>query len=234
MNNKSHNDLCAFTANHFIKSNKIVLYNYQSYASFEFPDVLAFGNNISTLYEIKTSHSDFLADSKKEVRKKWKPKNYLDEKFIYQYRMINDKCPKNNTIISINSCKKCNFCQGVNTKQIYNEENIVKELKEIKCTFDGKAKIEWINKNPELYYIEYPHLGNYRYYVCEKNIIMPEEIQEGWGLYWIINNKFYEKKESKKWKVNLFEERNILIHSFRKWVSGDKSNILINSYNGII
>jgi hypothetical protein len=64
-----HYDLCKQTAEWAIKKNHLCVYEYQSYASYEFPDVLAWDSNgKSRLYEIKVSRGDFLGDMKKECR----------------------------------------------------------------------------------------------------------------------------------------------------------------------
>lgn len=47
------------------------MYEYQSYSTGEFPDVLIYKNSITTLFEIKVSRSDFLNDSRKDSRKKY-------------------------------------------------------------------------------------------------------------------------------------------------------------------
>lgn len=84
---------------------------------------------------------------------------------------------------------------------------------------------------PELYYIEAPHLGQRRYYVCPKGLIQPEEIPEGWGLYWFSGSRFSKKLDSKKWRNNVHVEKSLLTHAFRKYVSGHTSNILVKEYN---
>ena len=42
-----------------------------------------------------------------------------------------------------------------------------------------------------------PHFGDYRFYVCAGDFIKPEELPEGWGLYYFKNNKFYKQSDSK-------------------------------------
>lgn len=66
------------------------------------------------------------------------------------------------------------------------------------------------------FYREYPHLGRYRYYVCETGLISPDEIDSGFGLFWVKNNRFSLKKESEKFRNNLFLENQLLIHALRK------------------
>lgn len=77
-NNNQHYELCELTAKKISKRNKIVVYEYQSFASWEYPDVLCYGNT-TTLFEIKTSYSDFKADLKKDSRKKYRIKYSIFE-----------------------------------------------------------------------------------------------------------------------------------------------------------
>jgi hypothetical protein len=67
----THADLCIATATRFVKDGRLALYEYKSTASAEEPDVLVFNTNGTVLYEIKMSRADFLADRKKECRKKY-------------------------------------------------------------------------------------------------------------------------------------------------------------------
>jgi hypothetical protein len=71
MSDKSnHHELCLAVAKRY---NKIfALYEYNSYASAEKPDVLVFDYSKTFLFEIKTSLPDFLADKKKDCRKKYR------------------------------------------------------------------------------------------------------------------------------------------------------------------
>ncbi len=66
----THRELCLAAAKRF--NDKFALYEYKSTASNEEPDVLVFGFAGTTLFEIKTSLSDFNADQKKESRKKYR------------------------------------------------------------------------------------------------------------------------------------------------------------------
>lgn len=66
----NHFDLCKKTAEWAIKYNHVVLFDYQSYSTGEFPDCLAFDGAFSSLYEIKVSRADFLGDAKKECRQR--------------------------------------------------------------------------------------------------------------------------------------------------------------------
>ncbi|GHT87223.1 hypothetical protein FACS1894137_14120 [Spirochaetia bacterium] len=65
----THSELCLKTAQRFAE--KVALYEYKSYVSQEEPDVLAYGFNGTTLFEIKMSLSDFNADKYKDCRVKY-------------------------------------------------------------------------------------------------------------------------------------------------------------------
>lgn len=66
----THYDLCKLTAEWALKKfGKVVLYEYQSYATGEFPDVLCFGDS-TTLFEIKVDYQDFKRDPLKDCRVK--------------------------------------------------------------------------------------------------------------------------------------------------------------------
>lgn len=169
----SHYDLCKITAQRFLKESDIVLFEYQSFATGEFPDVLCFKNAFTKLFEIKVSRSDFLADAIKDSRRKWKPKVGL---------------------------------------------------------YGNAGSLDLIAKAPELYYIEAPHLGLQRYYVCPSGIIKPDEVPDAWGLYWYSGGRFYQKKKSGKFRRNIHEEISILSHAFRKYHNGNGDNILVKDY----
>jgi uncharacterized protein YktA (UPF0223 family) len=65
----SHYDLCKLTAKWTIKNRAdVALFDYQSWATNEFPDCLSFSGFHTWLYEIKVSREDFLKDKKKEAR----------------------------------------------------------------------------------------------------------------------------------------------------------------------
>lgn len=227
----NHKELCLMAAKRFLKDGIIALYEYQSYATSEFPDVLIVGNGWTTLYEIKTSRSDFLADASKVARKKWRSKGYVEIGNYKRVRECGNFCPlPKHDIINLSECKKCDYFDR-KTKH-YNKQ--YQEVEAVLCTYDGGAIAKWIAENPELYYIEKPHLGDHRYFVCEGEIIKPDEVPEGWGLYWVKGGKFYLKRESNKWRPNVLEERNIVTHAFRRYASGDSTGILVNSYSETI
>lgn len=179
----THYELCEKTAKRFLKESEVILYEYQSFVSGEFPDVLTFKGGNTTLYEIKINRSDFLADSKKDCRIKYRPK-------VGWFRHI----------------KK------------------------------DKSYLKLESENPELFYIEAPHLGKQRYYVCPKGLIQIEEVPEGWGVYWYSNGRFYKKKESKYFRRDIHTELSLLSHAFRKYYNNSiipntsDINIMVNPY----
>jgi hypothetical protein len=180
MNNNaeiSHFELCEKTAQWALKKAKVVLYEYQSFASYEFPDVLCFKDS-TTLYEIKVDHADFIRDRNKECRIKY------TMKYFGRFNFVKDKIKK--------------------------------------------ACFDW----PELKELvqQFPHLGRHRYYVCLKGLIKPEEITNGFGLYYYSEGRFRKVKESKTFRNDIHTEMSLLTHAFRKHASGDGSNILINTY----
>lgn len=65
----THYDLCKLTAERFLKEFHIVLFEYQSLASREFPDVLCYKNGYTELFEIKLTKQDFKKDIKKDCRR---------------------------------------------------------------------------------------------------------------------------------------------------------------------
>jgi len=176
----THAELCLKTAEYYIKKAHLVLYEYQSFANAEFPDVLVFGERTSILLEIKMSHADFLADAKKDARKKYK------------------------THWNLSWCKK-------------DQES---------------TRMEYIFSlvHPELYYKEAPHLGRFRYFVCEPGVIKIEEVPEGWGLIYYEKNRFKNKKESRKWRNDIHAEKALLVHAFRRFANGNNTGIVVRPW----
>lgn len=179
----THFDLCKHVAEWAMKkyNSWVVLYEYQSSVSNEFPDVLSYASRGTDLFEIKVSRQDFQKDGKKQARKKWKPK-------LRPY------------------------------------------VRRDKTRLNEKFYAKLIAESPELYYIEAPHLGVRRSYVCPEGLIHPDEVLEGWGLYWYKNGRMFEKKRSGKWRPDVRTERNMAAHAFRRYGSGDDTGILVGSY----
>ncbi|GHT52917.1 hypothetical protein FACS1894106_2700 [Spirochaetia bacterium] len=75
----THSELCLKTAQRFTE--KVAIYEYKSSASQEEPDVLAFGFEGTTLFEIKMSLSDFNADKHKDCRIKYRVPHWAQQLF---------------------------------------------------------------------------------------------------------------------------------------------------------
>lgn len=181
----SHFDLCKKTAEWAAKKAKIAVYDYQSYATGEFPDCLVFNNSQSVLYEIKVSRGDFLSDHKKDCRKKYKTKVRRDYYWESDFRISSPE-------------------------------------------MSAKREEHYSSKTIKKSYREYPHMGVRRYYVCPKGLIMPDEVGN-WGLIW-FNSKFSIKKESGKFRRNLYEENSLLVHALRKKLNGEEINVIAKAW----
>ncbi|MDR1323400.1 MAG: hypothetical protein LBK68_03070 [Candidatus Margulisbacteria bacterium] len=74
-----------------------------------------------------------------------------------------------------------------------------------------------------------PHLGRERYYVCPSELIYPDDIKNGFGLYWYNNGKFSLKKKSERFRNDIQAENTLLIHAFRIYAFGwnNKDHVLI-------
>ena len=177
-----HYELCKITAERFIKESDVVLFEYQSYATEEFPDVLCFNGGYTTIFEIKVNYQDFLKDEKKECRIKY------EMKYFTRWYLSKD--------------------------------------------YDRILKIAWNNPILQEFRQEAPHLGKQRYLVCPKDLIQPEKVNNGWGLYW-WNKKFYMKKESRIFRNDIHAELKILTHAMRKEQNGHGDNILVKPYRNI-
>ena len=168
----NHYDLCKKTAEWIVKKSHVCFFEYQSYATSEFPDVLAFKDNGTNLFEIKVSRQDFLKDGSKDCRQglqdftvRYKPRTYE----TWQY------------------------------DENRNRQRVKKHISGYSETFR-----------------QTPHLGIYRYYVCPWGLIEPTEVNL-FGLFWYRekDGKFFKKKDSKKFRRNLYAENNLLVHALR-------------------
>jgi hypothetical protein len=205
-----HTELCKLTAKWSItppEADWLALYEYQSFATQEFPDVLTYHCNKTTLYEIKTSHSDFLADLKKTSRAR---------KADYTvYSGIVDNLHK----------------LTATTKRLEKQYEITSHTaKQTKTQIAHLDAVFHCYRSQDKSYQEAPHLGNYRYYVCEPGIIVLDEVPEGWGLLYYINGKFRKMKKSSPWKANVKDERDIIAHALRRFASGDQTGIMVHTY----
>lgn len=63
-----HFDLCKITAKWILKKSDVCVFEYQSYQTSEFPDVLSWSGSTTLLFEIKINKQDFLKDFDKDSR----------------------------------------------------------------------------------------------------------------------------------------------------------------------
>ncbi len=83
----SHKELCELTAKNYFKNSDVVLWEYKAVCTSEEPDVLVYKGERTSLFEIKVSRSDFLADKKKICRKIHKNEhgtNFISKEFPYK------------------------------------------------------------------------------------------------------------------------------------------------------
>ncbi len=202
----THSELCRLTAEWVIKppaADWLALYEYQSFATQEFPDVLSYSATGTRLYEIKTSHADFLADQKKEARV-----------CRGSYWMHGGLHAEIDNLWSQNRKQK---------NALFIDKKFDRKIRRIDTFF---TLLEQNDKT----YQEPPHLGERRYYVCEPGIIDESELPTGWGLIYFDGKKFKEIRDSSKWKPNVRAERDIMAHALRRYASGDDTGILIHTY----
>jgi len=197
----THSELCELSCRHFLKDYHVGLWEYQSFSTSEFPDVLLLGAKPSMLLEIKTSRSDFLADKKKQARiKHVNGVSYTN--IDYTIERIEDRI-KNGEYVA-------------DKKTVYKLSNIKRFSHNITGHFE---------------YVEKPHLGTLRYFVCEKEIIKPEDLPVGWGLIWVSGAMFYKKVDSKRFRPNMMAERDIIVHAMREHANGNNRNrIMVKPY----
>jgi 16S rRNA G966 N2-methylase RsmD len=204
----NHSELCILTAKWALtppKADWLALYEYKSYASVEEPDVLTYSASGTRLYEIKTSHSDFIADQKKEARIKRQSGR------VYSYLM-----------------KEIEEAESMARRRkdpVYIpppfKKRLVNLTARINCIIDQEKSFQ-----------QAPHLGQERFYVCEPGIISKEEVPSGWGLiYFEENKKFRMIVSSGKWKADVRTERDIIAHAMRRYASGDNTGIIVRTYN---
>lgn len=96
----------------------------------------------------------------------------------------------------------------VKTLAIYESTCSLKEKPDV-LNFTSNAKTEMYEikmsrsdflKDKEKYARDYALFGDERYYVCYGDFIKIEDLPEGWGLYWYINNKFYLQRPSRDFR----------------------------------
>jgi hypothetical protein len=208
----THNELCLYTAKWSITPSGaawLALYEYQSSASQEFPDVLIYSLTGTILYEIKMSHADFVNDQKKEAR----------------------MCRSSYSVWSgiHTEIKDLNDYNGRRENALYIDKKFSKRIEHINTYWQCMV-------NQDKTYQQAPHLGQKRYYVCESGIIDKIEVPTGWGLYYFTTTKrgrkvFTQIVESKKWKPDAMRERTLIAHALRRLGNGDKTGILIHEWS---
>jgi hypothetical protein len=203
----THEELCYATAKWSITPPAaacLALYEYQSYASQEFPDVLTYHCNGTTLYEIKMSHSDFIADLGKEARV------MKGEYSAYAY---------------IQASVREILERGKKRKDaLYIDDRFKWKLENI-------SQYNHCLSKQDKTYQEAPHLGEARFYVCPGGIIAKDEVPEGWGLIYLDDRgQFRQILSSGKWKANIRAERDIIAHALRKLGNGVEQGILIHKW----
>lgn len=201
-----HSTLCRLTAEWTLKppgADWLALYEYQSFASQEFPDVLAYSPAGTTLYEIKTSHADFLADQKKEAR------------------VLRARCSAYSGIYTEIHDIRNRF--GNKTEALYVDKRFTRRLDKIEvfCNY-------YISEDKS--YQQAPHLGQRRYYVCEPGVIKESELPNGWGLIYFEKNKFRTVRKSDHWKPDMRTERDLIANALRRHSSGDSTGIMVRTY----
>lgn len=104
----------------------------------------------------------------------------------------------------------------------YKTERINRYYHQIK-----QSKIEYVAKP---IYIEAPHLGLQRYFVCPWGMIQENEVGK-WGLIWHKGRRFYMQKRSKVFKRNVFAELSLMTHAIRKYNHNKDTNIMVRNYS---
>jgi len=203
----THSELCYATAKWSITPPAaawLALWEYQSYASQEFPDVLTYHGNGTTLYEIKMSHSDFIADQSKEAR--------IKRANVSVYSGLHS------------SIKDLRSWAAKKEDALFIDKRFSRKLENIETYVNCYCA-------QDKTYQEAPHLGESRFYVCPKDIISKSEVPEGWGLIYIDEKeRFRQILPSGKWKANVKVERDIIAHALRKLGNGVDQGILIHKW----
>lgn len=201
-----HSTLCRLTAEWALKppgADWLALYEYQSFASQEFPDVLTYSPAGTTLYEIKTSHADFLADQKKEAR------------------ILRARCGAYSGIYTDVQDIRNRFRKK--TDALYVDKRFTRKLDKIEtfCNY-------YVSEDKS--YQQAPHLGQRRYYVCEPGVIKEAEVPKSWGLIYFEKNKFRTIMKSDRWKSDMRTERDLIAHALRRYTSGNSTGIMVRIY----
>ncbi len=90
----------------------------------------------------------------------------------------------------------------------------------IECKISRADYLADKNKGHKRYRFQ---LGNYRYYLCPANLLLPNEINGGWGLLYCHPHKITIEKESEIFSVELTrpQEYQVMYSVIRRLVSYD-------------
>ena len=157
------------------------------------------------LYEVKVSRSDFLADRKKAARVKW---HYPVHWHLKE--------------------QKDEIGERIRTGKY----RVVKEsIWQLNRIWIDEDYYNW--ERASKFRVEKPHLGGQRFYVVPWGLVKPEEVPEGWGLYWYreSDGRFFKKKSSEKFRPNVKLERDILTHAMRRMVNLGPKGIVVRPYS---
>ncbi len=84
-------------------------------------------------------------------------------------------------------------------------------------------KKKWHRRNPDM------GMGRYRYMMCPKDLIQPEEVPEGWGLLYVLPKTIRKVKKAEIQKNNHKAEMTLLVSALRRvHLRGDLSKIYDN------
>ncbi|OEU66205.1 MAG: hypothetical protein BA863_09185 [Desulfovibrio sp. S3730MH75] len=81
-------------------------------------------------------------------------------------------------------------------------------------------KKKWFRRNPDM------GMGMYRYMMCPKGMIKPEEVPEGWGLLYVLPKTIRKVKKAETQKNNHKAEMTLLVSALRRvFIRGDLAKI---------
>ena len=72
--------------------------------------------------------------------------------------------------------------------------------------------------------------GNYRLYLCERCVILPEELPSAWGLLWVVGARMYVKKKPVWQTSNMRAEMQMLVSLARRLGYSQPEGVSIKFY----
>jgi hypothetical protein len=75
-------------------------------------------------------------------------------------------------------------------------------------------------------------MGNYRYYLCQKNLIGIDELPDGWGLLYLDGKRVLEVKESSGFTVQKNNELIAMISMVRRLQRFSAVSIVVDKQEG--